>query len=476
VASPSIPPPAASLLEPGFRLDRYELLCKIGQGGMATVWLAHEDGTADGVYVALKTILPEHAANDAFRAMMVDEARIVRAIRHPNVAATLEVGEVFGAPYLVLEHVVGESLDQLSDALKGSSREIPPAILVRILSDVCAGAHAAHELKSPDGVDLGLVHRDLSPQNVLVDHSGRVKLIDFGVAKAAERLAPETQSGVMKGKIPFMAPEQARGDDVDRRADVWAIGAIAYYLLAKAYPHDGPNDAARLIKRLTGDAPEPLPERVPEALRAVVMRALCSDPDGRHATAAELATALEEAVPPATEEDVARFFADTLGSTQRAHALVVDHAIAAAATRARARELFAGGATAPTSVLPPPPDDAPSGVPRRRSTPVFLYAVAAAVVAFAAFVLGSVTTRPKPSGAPTAPLPETTASTAGTQAPSSTAIPLPPVHAADAAPRTSASASAPWPYTWPPPSASANATDAGKPRSGKDAEVEDTIF
>ena len=478
----SIPPPAASLLEPGFRLDRYELLCKIGQGGMASVWLAREAGSTDGGLVAIKTILPEHAAHDAFRSMMLDEARVVRLIDHPNVAATLEVGEIFGAPYLVLEYVPGESLDQLADALAMAKKHVPAPILARVLADACRGLHAAHELALPGGENLGLVHRDLSPQNVLVDVRGRAKLIDFGVAKAAERLTPDTQSGVMKGKIPFMALEQARGEDVDRRADVWAAGAIAYYLLSGRYPHDGPNDAARLIRKLTEEPPEPLPDDVPEALARVVGKALASAPDDRYPTAAALADALEEAVVPATHEEVARFFTDTLAATQRAREVVVEHAIASADAKQRVRDSLYGGATSPTSVRPPPPvEEEP---PKRSRLPmVLLYAGVAALLTFAAFVLGSLSTKPaEGTGRPESPprptisvgilsaAPSSGPSAAGPAASATTPSPSASV-AADPRRADASSTNATPPPPPPPPSAS---TGRGKRDAGR--EVEDTIF
>ncbi|HSO38117.1 MAG TPA: serine/threonine-protein kinase, partial [Labilithrix sp.] len=336
-------PPPAPLLEPGFRLDRYELLCRIGQGGMATVWLARTaNSRGEERLVAIKTILPALASDDTLRTMLLDEARIATAIDHPNVARVLEVGQHWDVPYLVLEYVAGESVDQLCKALAEVSLPVPAAIVVRIVADAARGLHEAHELTSADGDSLGIVHRDVAPPNILVDERGCARLIDFGVAKAAERFTPETAVGVMKGRIPYMAPEHASGGEVDRRADIWSLGAVAYFMLAGHYPFDGPNDAARLIRILGTDDPDPLPESVAPAVRDVVLRALAKDPDDRYATAAELASALESSKLPATHEEVAAFFAETLAGPIKARHMLLVNALAAADQRMRARELLDG--------------------------------------------------------------------------------------------------------------------------------------
>jgi serine/threonine-protein kinase len=313
-----VEPLAEVSLEPGFRLDRYELLCKIGQGGMASVWLARVGGKHVERLVAVKTVLPEHANDAGFRSMLFDEARIAAAIDHPNVARILDVGEDAQTPYLVFEYVAGESLNLLQRTLSAEGRRIPPSIVLRVLADVCAGLHVAHELCDPDGNNLGIVHRDVSPQNILVNDHGIAKLIDFGVAKAAGRLAGETATGIIKGKVPYMAPEQALSLPVDRRADIWSVGSVAYYLLSGSYPFDAPNDAARLIRAVSDEAPPPLPPEIPQPVSEVVLRALSRNPRDRQATAAELRAALEDAAVRsglvATHEDVARCFAENLKS------------------------------------------------------------------------------------------------------------------------------------------------------------------
>lgn len=384
---PSIPPPAVSLLEPGYRLERYELLCKIGQGGMASVWLARTKSSAGAdVFVAVKTLLPEHASNDALRKMMLDEARIAMAIDHPNVATTLESGELFDIPYLVLEYVPGESVEQLCDALATSGRTVPAPIVARIVVDACAGIHAAHELVGPDGAHLGVVHRDVSPHNMLVDEEGILRLIDFGVATANERVSPTTASGALKGKLAWMAPEHALGEAVDRRADVWSLGAVAYVLLAGKLPYDGPNDAARLIRKLGAEPPNALPSSVRPALAEAVMRALAPKREDRFATAAQLATAIAAAVPPATHDEVAAFFRENLRPAIKARGLIVEKALAAAAGRARAREIIDGprsGAT-PSPPVAAPADDRGASVVDRSSNETIAGVASGAPSAFRA--------------------------------------------------------------------------------------------
>lgn len=420
---PSMPPPAP-LLEPGYRLDRYELLCKIGQGGMATVWLARtENSHGEERLVAIKTIIAGMASDESLRAMLLDEARIVQNIDHPNVARTLEVGQLWDMPYLVLEYVEGESLDQLCKALHEIELPVPAAIVVRIVADAALGLHEAHEMVGPDGDSLGIVHRDISPPNILVDDHGLARIIDFGVAKAHERFTPETEIGVMKGRVPYMAPEHASGGTVDRRTDIWALGAVAYYMLAGRYPFDGPNDAARLIRILGTDGPDPLPESVTPAVRDVVFRALSKDPDDRFATAAELAAALEVSKMPATHKEVAQFFAETLTRSIESRRSLVEHALAAADARARARQLLDGPMAGSTSYRPPavgtkrPSSDRPPAVPlgggtldtvtksaqpTSRQWVPWATAVVIALIVVIAFALGSMTARPQRSVATTA--------------------------------------------------------------------------
>ncbi len=238
---------------------------------------------------------PGRASQKRFQDMLLDEARMVARIQHPNVTQIWEVGEDPRSLYVVMELVEGDSLDELRYRAEEAGKTLSVRAIFRVLADVCAGLHVAHEL-SQDGRPLGLVHRDISPQNILVSRDGIAKLIDFGIAKAKERLAADTTTGYIKGKISFMAPEQARTEDMDRRADLWAIGAVAYDLIEGRPPCDGQSDLGRLAA-LVGPTPvQPLSPRVPEPLRAVVARTLKKNRDERFDTALELKEAIEAAL------------------------------------------------------------------------------------------------------------------------------------------------------------------------------------
>jgi eukaryotic-like serine/threonine-protein kinase len=314
----SLSPPAPSVLAPGFKLDRYELLCPIAEGGMASVWIARQSGKHGfRKLVAVKTILPKYAEDERFQSMFVDEARIASRIEHPNVTQILDVGDQHGVTYLVMEYVDGDALSRLNRVARKRGQALPLGVVLRVMADVCGGLHAAHELKDEQGAPLGVVHRDVSPQNVLVTTKGIAKLIDFGIAKARDRLSDDTSAGQVKGKVAYMAPEQAFGRPVDGRADVWAVGAVLYHLIAGRPPFEAENDIQTLFKLSSGRPPMPLPPGTPPAVAAVVQRCLLHAPEARFATAAELQAALEEAMVeaslPANAATVGACVADLMG-------------------------------------------------------------------------------------------------------------------------------------------------------------------
>ena len=303
-------------LAPGDRLDRYELLCVLAQGGMGTVWLARMTGKHGFErLVALKTILPTYSHDEQFGAMFLDEAKIAAQIDHENVARILEIGEDGGLLYYAMELIDGESLRKVYRDVRAADVVFPMGVALRIVADACAGLHATHELVGDDGLPLQVVHRDVSPQNLLVTVRGTTKLIDFGVAKASSRQSEETAAGTLKGKIEYMAPEQARGEPLDRRADVYGLGAVLYELLAGRPVRDTSEgrQLAALHELMTGVPYPPLPESVPQLVRSVVDRALARDPATRFASAEELRRALEQAMlatgQGATSEDVANLLA-----------------------------------------------------------------------------------------------------------------------------------------------------------------------
>src|ERR1019366_4862208 len=289
----SLAPPEPSQLAPGYKLDRYELICPIAEGGMASVWIGRQTGKHGfQKLVAIKTILPKFAADPRFEQMFVDEARIASRIEHANVTQILDVGEQHDVTYLVMEYIDGDALSKLNRAAKKKGGAIPPGVVLRVMADVCGGLHAAHELLGADGQTMGVVHRDVSPQNVLVSTKGVAKLIDFGIAKARDRLAGDTKAPTLKGKVQYMAPEQALGRPVDRRADVWAVGAVLYHLLSGKPPFEAENEIQTLFVLSSGRPPPPMRSAHP-AVAAVVRRALSHVREQRFATAAEMQQALE---------------------------------------------------------------------------------------------------------------------------------------------------------------------------------------
>ena len=344
--SPSTPstPPMANL-EPGYKLDRYELLAPYARGGMASVWLGRVRGKHGFErIVAIKTILPEYASDPDFRAMLLDEARIASAVEHPNVAQTIDVGEEHGVVYLVLEWIDGDSLYTLHRMLEKQKQHLPPGVVLRVMADACRGLHAAHELRDKAGHLLNVVHRDVSPHNILINPSGVAKLIDFGVAKAQGRFVGSTSAGIIKGKVRFMAPEQALGKPVDRRADLWSVGATLQYLLTGTNPYSGSNDVEVLLTISRGDAPKPLPDTVHPAIRDVVARALAPDPANRYQTAASLARAIDVAAGQAncraSAVEVAEMLQTSGKPLMERRQRAVDLALKAAEGRAHYNELL----------------------------------------------------------------------------------------------------------------------------------------
>ena len=329
---------AESTLVAGYRLDRYELLCPIASGGMASVWLARLRGKRGFAKLfAIKTIKTEIMSNTQFQEMFLDEARIASRIIHPNVAQILELGEQDDILYIVMEWVDGDSLAQVTRLALKHDAQIPMGMALRIVADVCAGLHAAHQLKESDGESLGVVHRDVSPQNILLTSEGTAKVIDFGLVKAKNRTAGPTDSGVVKGKIRYMAPEQLGGRAIDRRADVWAAGMCLYELVVGHLPYHDEDDLD-VIKRLM--SPNPLPAfdvALPAPIQEILERALVADPAGRFDTCASMKRAIETAIHAlglsAGNDDVAEFVGKVLPELADKRAKTIAKALAAADAR-----------------------------------------------------------------------------------------------------------------------------------------------
>jgi eukaryotic-like serine/threonine-protein kinase len=279
------------------KLDRYEILAEIASGGMATVYVGRIASTGFERLVAIKRLHPHLEREREFVEMFLDEARIAARIHHPNVVSTLEFG---GSPerghYLVMDYVEGTTLAKLLAKAAQSGERIPQPVALRIVLDTLSGLHVAHELTGEDGRPMNIVHRDVSPQNILVGVDGTARITDFGVAHAAERLAV-TRTGQLKGKLGYMAPEQAKGEPTDRRADVFAMGIILWETLASRRLFRGKTetDAETLSRVLYADIPhlsEVLPDVTP-LLDQVVSRALERPIGERFPSCADFIDALE---------------------------------------------------------------------------------------------------------------------------------------------------------------------------------------
>jgi serine/threonine-protein kinase len=289
---------STSSLGPGARLGRYELLIPVAYGGMARVWAARQQGQRGfQKTVAIKTILPHLAHNPEFERMFLDEARIASGVHHPNVTEIYELGEEGHVLYLAMEWVNGDSLVHV---LKGMvSKQVQPIdvrIAARIVADACAGLHAAHELTDDDGKLLNVVHRDVSPHNIMVSLEGTVKVTDFGVAKAYGQSHQATMAGQVKGKVAYMAPEHIGGTTFDRRADIFAMGCVLYETTTGALPFKGGNDPQTMQAVLKGtyEPPSKLVKGYPPELASIIDRALAPEPRNRFATAERMRVALEE--------------------------------------------------------------------------------------------------------------------------------------------------------------------------------------
>jgi serine/threonine-protein kinase len=302
------------------RVGRYELLIPIATGGMGTVYLGRTE-VMPGVMrdVAVKLMHKQLGAEAGIASELMHEARLAVRIRHPNVVAVLEAGETPDGVYLAMDHVEGDSLAVILRAARERD-EIPPLPVVgRILYDALSGLHAAHELKDESGRSLHLVHRDVSPQNILVGSDGISRLTDFGIAKAFGH-SPGTATGIVKGKVGYMAPEHARGERVDGRSDVWSAGVVAWEALTTRRLFKGKHDAATLLQVISGQRPPP-PSRarpaVSRALDEAILAALEAKPSRRVATAQAFRDRLEEAFTEhggiARHEQVAAYVMELVG-------------------------------------------------------------------------------------------------------------------------------------------------------------------
>jgi serine/threonine-protein kinase len=289
----------------------------VGEGGMGRVWAARQVGSPLQRLVAVKTAISGQSQTPEFQRLFMDEARIASLIHHPHVCGVYELGEEQGTLYLVMEWCDGSSLRQVMDKLPNGKMDL--AVAARIVANVAAGLHAAHELEDSDGTKLRVVHRDVSPQNVLLSKNGHVKVADFGVAKAQGQLHRPTETGEMKGKLAYMAPEQVTAKDIDHRADIFALGCVLYEVTVGRRPFQGEGALSTLYQLLEQAVMSPVeacPGYPPE-LAAIVLKALAKDADERFQTAEDLRVALEGWVAStgskANEREIAALLRATVG-------------------------------------------------------------------------------------------------------------------------------------------------------------------
>jgi eukaryotic-like serine/threonine-protein kinase len=318
-------------------LGRYELLLPIAAGGMAMVWAARVKGTRGfQKIVAVKTMLSKLSEDAQFEQMFLDEASLASQIRHPNVVEISDLGEQDGVLYLAMEWIDGVPLNQLMKAAKPAGG-VPLPVAVRIVMNACAGLHAAHELRDAKGQLIGLVHRDVSPQNILVTYDGVSKVVDFGVAKATAMGGGATMAGQLKGKVSYMAPEQVRGEAIDRRVDIFALGIVLYALTTGKHPFRRENEAATMYTIASTDAvvsPRKFLPDYPASLEVVLLKALAKNPAERYGTASELLRALDQCLPAAekanTDEDVGVFIGKLFGKKREESRAALAEALALA--------------------------------------------------------------------------------------------------------------------------------------------------
>ncbi|HWB78046.1 MAG TPA: protein kinase [Nannocystaceae bacterium] len=279
----------------GDRLGRYELLRRLGSGGMADVHLARAAGL-EGFQklVVLKRILPHLSADPEFVRMFLAEARLAAILDHPNVVQVFDIGKENRDYFFTMEYVYGENLHTLLKVVRRRGDALPLEHALTVGIGAASGLHYAHERVGFDGMPLQIVHRDVSPTNVMITYDGCVKMADFGIAKVTSR-TDVTRAGIRKGKVPYMSPEQCRAEPLDRRSDVFAIGIALYECTTMQRLFEGDNEFGVMNRIVNGDVPLPSTKRegYPKELERIVMKALARDRDKRYATGAELAADLE---------------------------------------------------------------------------------------------------------------------------------------------------------------------------------------
>jgi len=298
------------------QVGRYAIYDSIATGGMATVHLGRLVGPVGFARtVAIKRLHPQYARDPEFVSMFLDEARLAARIQHPNVVPTIDVIATEGELLLVMEYVRGEALGKLVRTVSKTFERIPPRVVSAIITGALNGLHAAHEAMDESGRTLGIVHRDISPQNIIVGMDGAARVLDFGVAKAEDRVQI-TKDQKLKGKLLYMAPEQLEGGEVDRRTDIYAMGIVLFEALTAQRMFPGEREAAQLLKVTRGEI------RMPSEISAdlapfdvIVRKGAAMNPVDRYASAREMSRALEAVLAPASASDVSEWVEAVAGTT-----------------------------------------------------------------------------------------------------------------------------------------------------------------
>jgi serine/threonine protein kinase len=277
------------------KVGRYEVIAHLATGGMAQIYLARQTGLGSFErHVVLKTILRERATDQRFVTMFLDEAKLAATLNHQNVAQVYEVDQADGAYFMAMEYVHGENARAILETTLRRGWTIPLELAVMIISGAAAGLHHAHERRGKGGAPLNIVHRDVSPANIMVGYDGSVKVLDFGIAKAEER-ATKTVGGTIKGKYGYMSPEQCKGKPIDRRSDIFALGIVLYELTTLRRAFKGNDDFETMKRIVSGDVviPSVAVPGYPRELEAIVLTAMANDPNARFQSGQELIEALD---------------------------------------------------------------------------------------------------------------------------------------------------------------------------------------
>ena len=313
-AAASVSSNRSSSYAPASRLGKYEVIARLGKGGMAHVHLAVSRGV--GGFNKLVVLKRLESDDDSFRSMFLDEARLAALLHHPNVVNTYEVSENDGSYFIAMEYLEGQPLDKLIRETKKLERQLSPRMCARIVADALSGLHYTHELRDYTGEPLKVVHRDISPHNLFLTYDGTVKVLDFGVAKTAVKTS-ETEVGVLKGKLAYMSPEQAAGQPVDRRADLYSMGVVLWELLSLEHLRKADSASGVLNEAINGSLPDlaKLRPDVARQLETVLWQALAHSPGRRFQTAQQMRDALLEylANDPCSAEDLADFMRRRFG-------------------------------------------------------------------------------------------------------------------------------------------------------------------